>query len=42
MHLPFGKEKKNIFDKMIAFLDFEILQVLANTLKKKFVESTLK
>ena len=31
MHLPFWREK-NIFDKIIAFLDFEILQVLANTL----------
>ena len=32
VHLPFQREKKIIFDKITASLDFEILQFLAKTL----------
>ena len=36
--LFFEERKKNIFDKITAFLDFEILQFLAKTLWKVCIQ----
>ena len=41
VHLFFPKRKKVIFDQITAFLDFEILQVLAKTLWKVFLSSII-